>query len=200
MSQSDRSRSFYQSQAETYFRSTAWIDPSGFLTPLAKHLEPGSRVLDVGCGSGRDLRWLKARGFRVRGLEGAPALAALAREHCGCEVLASDFLEHDFTREESEALLLIGALVHLDRPGAAEALKRMLPALVSPGLVLVSLKEGRGLQRSEDGRLFRLWSRPAAEAMFRALGLELLEADRRRSSLRPEDVWLGFLLQRRGAV
>ena len=46
--------------------------PAPFLTPLADRLPAGSLVLDVGCGSGRDLCWMKSKGFRVMGLERSP--------------------------------------------------------------------------------------------------------------------------------
>ena len=41
---------------------------------------PGRLTVDVGCGEGRLARELKARGHRVVGIEGSPALAAAARE------------------------------------------------------------------------------------------------------------------------
>jgi SAM-dependent methyltransferase len=41
-------------------------------------LPPGARVLDVACGSGRNLRWLAAQGFAVTGVDrDAAALAPL---------------------------------------------------------------------------------------------------------------------------
>jgi SAM-dependent methyltransferase len=41
---------------------------------------PGRMVLDVGCGEGRLARDLKARGYRVVGIDGSPTLARLAHE------------------------------------------------------------------------------------------------------------------------
>jgi SAM-dependent methyltransferase len=41
---------------------------------------PGRMVLDVGCGEGRLARDLKARGYRVVGVDGSPTLARLAHE------------------------------------------------------------------------------------------------------------------------
>jgi SAM-dependent methyltransferase len=41
---------------------------------------PGRLTVDVGCGEGRVARELIARGHRVVGIEGSPALAAAARE------------------------------------------------------------------------------------------------------------------------
>ena len=64
----------------------------GFMAPggegnvarMAEGLDLHERdVLDIGCGSGRDLKWLRERGFSVTGFERSKGLAALARRHAG---------------------------------------------------------------------------------------------------------------------
>lgn len=53
--------------------------PSPWVTRFAHLIPRGGTVLDVACGSGRHLRWLAARGFRVTGVDrDAQALAASA--------------------------------------------------------------------------------------------------------------------------
>jgi len=52
--------------------------PSPWLQRWVHLLPDGARVLDVACGSGRHLRWLAARGFRMTGVDrDATAVAAL---------------------------------------------------------------------------------------------------------------------------
>ncbi len=96
-----------------YSKSTVVIDPSPFLDPLIKKLLPGSTVLDVGCGAGRDLYWLANQGFKSTGFELSPGLARLARNHSQRPVIEGDFRSYDFSNFQFDALLLIGALVHL---------------------------------------------------------------------------------------
>jgi SAM-dependent methyltransferase len=53
--------------------------PSDWIQRWASLIPPGGAVLDLACGSGRHLRWLAARGFRVTGVDrNADALAPLA--------------------------------------------------------------------------------------------------------------------------
>lgn len=191
---------FYREQALIYYRATAFVDPSLFLLPLASRLAPGSRVLDVGCGSGRDLAWLKERGFRVRGLEGSPELAALAREHAGCEVEVADFTRYDFGRERCDVLLLVGALVHLEKDTARSVLARTLTALVDPGHLLVSLKAGSGRRKSPDGRVFVLWSDREARDAFCGLGLDVVHAALQPSAVLQSEQWLDYVLRHTGAA
>jgi SAM-dependent methyltransferase len=53
--------------------------PSDWVQRWAHLIPPGGTLLDVACGSGRHVRWLAERGFRVTGIDrDAAALAPLA--------------------------------------------------------------------------------------------------------------------------
>ena len=69
--------------------------------------------MDVGCGSGRDLLWFRERGYSVVGFEKSKGLVQLARKNTGCEVIEGDFETYDFSWLSMDAILLVGALVHL---------------------------------------------------------------------------------------
>ncbi len=78
---------YYKTSYQEYFDATFSVDPSPFLEAFANVLPQGALVLDVGCGSGRDLLWPKERGFPVIGFEQSIGLADLARQNVGCEVI-----------------------------------------------------------------------------------------------------------------
>ena len=58
-------------------------------------LEPGRRVLDVGCGPGRHALALARRGIEVVGVDHSPDFLALARKSAAAEQLAAEFVELD---------------------------------------------------------------------------------------------------------
>jgi len=82
---------------QAYHEKTFLIDPTSFLEPFVESLHEGSLILDAGCASGRDLLWLKNRGFNVIGFEKSEQLARLARENAGCKVIEGDFEAYDFS-------------------------------------------------------------------------------------------------------
>ncbi len=56
--------------------------PSPWLVAAVRRrwIPSGSRVLDVGCGSGSNVLWLAKRGYRASGVDIAPTVVAIARE------------------------------------------------------------------------------------------------------------------------
>ncbi len=58
-------------------------------------LEPGMKVLDVGCGPGRHALALARRGFTVHGVDLSPEFIALARESAAAEELDVTFEVRD---------------------------------------------------------------------------------------------------------
>ncbi len=187
---------FYQTSAAAYHAATRRIDPAAFLTPLTRVLPGGATILDVGCGSGRDLLWLKQQGFTPTGFEFSSTLAGLAREHSGCPVIEGDFFTFAFHTLQVDAIVLIGTLVHLQPQQLPPILQRISKALLPDGFILLSLKEGAGTSSAVDGRTFTLWSEQRLHEIFQDLRLDIVHHTRQESRLRPTDIWLEYLLKK----
>ncbi|MFP4474050.1 MAG: class I SAM-dependent methyltransferase [Desulfatibacillaceae bacterium] len=191
---------YYEDNHETYHEVTFSVDPTPVLEPLQARLAPGSRVLDVGCGSGRDMAWFAARGHHCTGVERSPGLARLAREHTGCPVIQDDMRVVDFAGLASDAVLAIGTLVHLPRVEMPGMLSRISASLGGDGHLLVSMKEGRGSVVRADGRVNVLWTDAGLRVVFSSLGFHVADFSRRTSLVNPADTWIAYVLRARGAV
>lgn len=188
-------KNFYEKNHQQYFDSTVNIDPSSFLEPLIKYLKPQATILDIGCGSGRDLLWFTKRGFRTTGFEHAPSLAQLARKHTKCPVIEGDFCSYNFKNLKFSALVFVGSLVHLPKVSLPSILKSTCQALDINGIILITLKEGKGNYRTSDGRTFTLWLKKDIEKIFTENNLQILDFSRQVSKLRSDDIWLGYVLR-----
>ena len=116
---------YYQQNFRTYHEKTFFVDSASFLTPFAEKLKPGATILDIGCGSGRDLLWLKKRGFKVIGFDSSPGLASLAGKNASCEVIEGDFETFDFSGLQADGLLFSGSLVHIEHDKLASLLENI---------------------------------------------------------------------------
>ncbi len=187
---------FYQKNYQAYHEKTFSIDPSSFLEPLARRLPAEAFILDVGCGSGRDLLWMKKQGFDVIGFERSPGLAELARENAGCEVIEGDFETYDFSTILVDAVLIIGSMVHTPNERFAEVFKNITAAIPENGSVLITLKEGSGSRTDSDGRTFYFWQDEEARKLFDSLGFKVCAFSRSVSKTNSGDVWMSYVLDK----
>lgn len=193
---------FYSCYYRAYRDETVGLDPEPFLGAFARQLSPGDHVLDVGCGSGRDLLWLRQKGMTVTGFERSPGLAKLARKHAGCEIVEGDFRTYDFTSLAVDAILMTGALVHVPHNLLPNVLKNILHALDSGSrrrIVYISMKEGRGNATDNRARIFYFWQKADLVHLLSACGMEVLKFQRGLSADGNGHIWLGFVLHHRGA-
>jgi len=120
---------------------------------LVRHMRPGGRVLDIGCGAGREAIGLSREGFQVVGIDIASQMVEAARANAQQEGLAITFRVRSVTDlDESpgsfDGAYWAGSYQHI--PGRVlriETLRRILKALTPDGaLILVAAYgEERGL-------------------------------------------------------
>ena len=115
-------------------RTSPWPETAEF----AARLPQRARVLDLGCGNGRNLKFLHDRGHPVVGLDASGALLALAAER-GCPILIrGDVVNLPFEDSAFDAVHCVATLHHL--PSEAERLDALREAgrVLRPGGVLLA--------------------------------------------------------------
>ena len=141
---------------------------------------------------------MKKRGFDVIGFERSPGLAELARDNAGCEVIEGDFETYDFSSILVDAIMAIGALVHVPHEGFSKVFENITSAIPDYGSVLITLKEGSGELKHPDGRIFYMWEDPKAREMFDTLGFKVCGVSSSVSKTGSGDVWMTYVLDKSG--
>jgi len=183
----------YDGRAASFWQGTKDHDVSQNIESLLRYieLEVGARILDFGCGPGRDLADFKARGHLPVGLEGSPKFCKMAREHSGCEVLNQDFLDLSLPESHFHGVFANATMFHVPTAELINVLKRIRRALVPSGVLLCSNPRGNNAEGFQSERYcsfhdFERWKIHLTEA-----GFELLEHYYRPKGLpRAEQPWL----------
>ena len=111
---------------------------------------PIGPVLDVGCGRGFLLGYLRELGYKPRGVEFSDTSAWHARHVLGLEVATGDFLAMPIEKEGFNAIVFWHTLEHFSRP--VEMLSRARESLKSGGLLVVAVPNFESLQALFFGR------------------------------------------------
>jgi SAM-dependent methyltransferase len=129
----------YNQHAESFWEGTRDHDVSQNRNALLDHLiGPGPfRILDFGCGPGRDLRAFKDLGHEAIGLDGAERFVELARRYSDCDVWHQDFLGLDLPPEYFHGVFANASLFHVPSRELPRILKELW-ATLKPGGVLFS--------------------------------------------------------------
>ena len=90
---------FYDENADNFFDDTAHIDMSDLHGKFCLLLPDKGKVLDLGCGSGRDVKAFIERGYDVTGLDGSFKLVQRAREFTKVEIIHDDFENLSFKNQ-----------------------------------------------------------------------------------------------------
>lgn len=107
-------------------------------------LPPPALVADLGCGTVRDVAALRARGYRVVGLDRSPAMLAeapAAERHC---LAVADLRALPLAGGGLDGAVAIASLVHLRKSEFSGALAELRRVLRPGGVALISLKPGLG--------------------------------------------------------
>lgn len=179
--------SYYDANAAAVAERYEHAEMAGLHQLLLPRLPSGSRVLEVGCGSGREAAFLLANGYDVTALDAStPMIETALRHHPelqGRLRQASLPLDEDngLLTNPCDGVVCIAVLMHIperDLFGAAFQLKRLLK---KGGKLVLSTSFGReGLDGNRDaaGRLFAERPPEKIRLLFERLGFRLV-AERR---------------------
>ena len=169
---------WYQAQAPRHVYSSA-IGPSRHLDAFLDRLTSGARILELGCGSGRDALHLAERGFAVDATDGTPAMVRKARERTGLDVREMRFDQLD-SDNAYDAVWAHACLLHVRRIDLPDILSRIATALRPGGWHYASFKlsgpENPVEGRDRRGRLHNFPDAGWVESIYREADFLIEEA------------------------
>jgi SAM-dependent methyltransferase len=134
----------YNQHADSFWEGTRDHDVSQNRDALLEQLhgQGSSRILDFGCGPGRDLKIFRDAGCEAIGLEGAERFVEFARQYSGCEVWHQDFLSLELPAEYFDGIFANAALFHVPSQELPRVLKELWATMKPSGVLFSSNPRG----------------------------------------------------------
>lgn|SRR5574340_994470 len=184
------------------FRAATWDhDVTQNIVTLLRHLHgtPPYRILDLGCGPGRDLIAFTRLGHIAVGIDGAEAFVTMARELSGCKVWRQDFLHLDLPAAHFDGVFANASLFHVPRREIARVLGELRAALKPGGVLLSSNPRGEDQEGWSGGRYGVWWREDTWRETLCDAGFIELESYYRPPGLpREQQPWFAGAWRKRG--
>lgn len=147
----DKTLDYYNQNANTFFEGTVSVNFKEVQDKFLKVL-PGKKILDFGCGSGRDTKYFLDNGYDVIAIDGSIELCKKASEYTGIEVKHMLFQELN-DKDTYDGIWACSSILHLNKEELKPVLLKMIDALKKHGIIYTSFKYG-DFEGERNGRYF----------------------------------------------
>ena len=188
---------YYNENARAFCDDTQDVEFSAFQRAFTSHIPEGGRILDLGCGSGRDSRAFLNAGYQVTAVDGSAELCRIASEFIGQSVLCSTFQDY-VPEEEFDGIWACASLLHIPSEELAGIIARLAGSLRRGGCFYVSFKYGdfRGVR---NGRFFQDMTESSLRELLRDIPELEVVSVKITGDVRPgreKELWLNVLLKK----
>ena len=188
---------YYNQNARQFADTTLSVDFTATQNRFLKRLPLHAKILDFGCGAGRDTKYFLEQGYQVEAIDGSEELCKLAESYTGIPVKHMLFQELCAV-DCYDGIWACSSILHLPYQELREVLQKMAKALKSQGIIYESFKYG-SFQGERKGRYFTDFTEESFEALRNTVEGLILEEQWVTSDVRPgrgEERWLNLILQK----
>ena len=132
---------YYNKNALEYSRSTVCVDFSATQERFLRYMPSHAKILDFGCGSGRDTKYFLDKGHNVEAIDGSKEFCRLASAYTGIFVKQMCFQELASVNEY-DGIWACASILHLQWEDLISVLHKMAAALKNTGVIYTSFKYG----------------------------------------------------------
>lgn len=197
---SSKTVAHYQRNAASFWQGTRDHDVSQNIDALLAALgdEPGRRILDLGCGPGRDLLELRRRGHDPVGLDACEAFVEMARAWSGAPVLQQDFLALDLPEEHFDGVFANASLFHVPTQELPRVLASLWSCLLPGGVLFCSNPRGDNREGYSGERYGAYHDEARWHRVVTQAGFDIIDRFYRPAGLpRAEQPWLCTVWRKR---
>lgn len=141
MNKASSTISYYNENADSYALLSYYADMSHEYERFLRFLTPGDSIADIGCGSGRDLKYFSEHGYISYGIDASEKLCSISKAYSGCKVENCTIAEWNPDMSYS-AFWASASLLHLREDEILSFFSEKSVFLKANGIIYFSMKEG----------------------------------------------------------
>lgn len=164
----------------------------------------GKKVVDIGCGVGRDARMFRKYGFDYLGIDASPKMIDVARKQVkAAKFRVMNFYRLNFPADSFDGFWAAASLLHVPKNRVAKVLQQIKRILKNKGVGFISLKQktviDEGVIKEQKygariARFFAFYRKKEFERVCKTAGFKVLKSYLKKSD--GDRVWLCFLIQK----
>ncbi|WP_295089178.1 class I SAM-dependent methyltransferase [Ruminococcus sp.] len=167
---------YYNDNADKFILGTLNVDMMTIQKKFISYIPKGGKVLDLGCGSGRDSLFFKQFGYNVTAVDGSAEMCRQAEKNIGQPVINLTFDKLPY-EAEFDGIWACASLLHVPSSDIHDVLVKIEKALKKGGYFYFSVKYG-DYEGEREGRYYTDYTEKSIEALFAAI-----------PSLKKVDMW-----------
>ena len=188
---------YYNSKAKDFVSGTVDVAFTEIQDIFLEYIPVGGRILDFGCGSGRDTKYFTSKGYDVDAIDGSEELCKIASEYTGIQVKQMLFEELDEV-ELYDGVWACASILHVEKKQLPDIIKKIAIATKKGGVVYTSFKYGE-FEGIRNGRFFTYLTEESFGEVLRnipELAVEKLWISADVRAERGEERWLNIMLRK----
>lgn len=143
---------YYNKNAQEYYSKTVKTDMSKLCDRFLKYVKTGGTIIDIGCGSGRDMKYFIEHGYQAVGIDASYEMCKLAGS------LKLDIenvsIEEWVPKRKYDGIWANASLLHVPFPEIDSFFRKSESCMNAGGIVFISMKVGLKKDCDEKGRYF----------------------------------------------
>ena len=148
----DSTIDFYNKNSEKFIESTVDVDMSNIYVEFEKYILKGGKILDLGCGSGRDTKYFLTKGYKVTAIDGSENICSAASEYLKINVHTMNIECLNIT-DTFDGIWACASLLHIKKVDMKRVIDDLLRLLNPKGVLYASWKYGDG-ERTENEKYY----------------------------------------------
>lgn len=188
---------YYNENASEFVDGTVGVDFAQIQNIFLELLSEGAKILDYGCGSGRDTKYFLERGYKVDAIDGSKELCLIAKEYTKIDIKHMLFMELDEV-EKYDGIWACASILHVKRNELPCIFQKMNRATKERGIIYVSFKYG-DFEGERNGRYFTDMTESAIDKLLEDFPNLQIEKQWITSDVRADrgdERWLNMILRK----